>query len=1250
VLITVYCPSCRSRFQLDPSLRGQSIRCPNHTCREVFEVREADDQPKDAPLALELDAESPIRTDHPGQQQAEADASKRLHHSGNVGDLIPFLDVESVPMAADPRHGQDDGIIPFVPDETASPPEPEPSASQSWLQPPPVRRRPVPPVVEASPAPPEPDPPPRKDSGRHDTPPPGALSRRSKTPKPKPVPEVEAPAPIARAPTASADAPVMLAPSNWEAPPVRRSKDLPDKYPETESHPTEVDTTTPSSPATQGHASRIMAILILVVLGAAGGVTWLVWTQWSSSEANQYARANEEFNQTFYLKAKKSFRDLVTSFPNSPKLQEYQFMADLSEGLQLAQDVSADPKDALNELDRFLQDHAGDTQVQPHRKVIRETLDKIGAELVTLANQKLRPPISLDQARQRLREARQAHDRSAPFGDGANAETEQQLRALEESIVRTERVQDLLAQLHKLTPTPAGIRSAELLARQLNLEGEPEVRQVLAAMRGVLRAGVLAEFSYTPAAKALAGPVEANPERGLVVVSRVKGSEADKVVGDGVVFALARGMLYALAQKDGELRWATRVGIDTTTLPVRLPAGETTPEIALVLSSDTNVLTARDVRTGRVRWHHALEWPCLGRPALIGQRAYVPTYDGRVHEIEVVDGQLVGWYKVGQPLTVGCTHQEGTDLLYVPADSLFVYVFDVKQHQCVGLLESDHPSGSLRSPPLLVSTASSDPNAADAGRPNYLILNQTDGLGAMKLRAFPLPIARDVPTPALEPELSVPGWSWFEPHCDGERIALATDANHFGLIGINQPRNRDTHLFPLVAEDKAVPPAESGRHVGRAQVIHAEANDFWVLMDGHLQQLHLAIDRQKGLQLTKRWPRPFALGSPLHASQVSDSRDVLFVVSQMTGSHDCLASAIDNDTGQIRWQRRLGMVCQADPVVVGGQVLAVDRNGDPYQFDPNQMLDRLEEWQPLGQLLPPVMNETKGAQTLVLPAPDGQAVYALTSVPKGIGMSLTVRRVGDGTVVSKTYTFAEPLAGTPAVGPDFLLLPLADGNLVWQPLRDPDKRREKGYPAHKEGRSHAVYLNPEEFLLTDGNRHLGRWRWPKEHEAKEVKHFDFPDRIVAAPVLVSPDLVCVATTGARVWLLDAGDLREVRVQQLDGREITAGPFVMGDRIGCVVDHRHLACIDSSGAIVWTYQTPGEGIVGQPHLAGDVLVVADRAGQLVGLDPATGKQRGSMYTLKGSVSPAAAPVAFGADRLFVPLTDGSILLLPLSDFK
>ena len=67
------------------------------------------------------------------------------------------------------------------------------------------------------------------------------------------------------------------------------------------------------------------------------------------------------------------------------------------------------------------------------------------------------------------------------------------------------------------------------------------------------------------------------------------------------------------------------------------------------------------------------------------------------------------------------------------------------------------------------------------------------------------------------------------------------------------------------------------------------------------------------------------------------------------------------------------------------------------------------------------------------------------------------------------------------------------------------------------------------------------------------------------------------------------------------------------------------------------------LVGRPRLVGGGLVVADESGRIVGLDPKTGEPAGKDYQLQGSAAPAASPVGFGADRLFVPLTDGTVLL-------
>src|SRR5439155_11962826 len=112
------------------------------------------------------------------------------------------------------------------------------------------------------------------------------------------------------------------------------------------------------------------------------------------------------------------------------------------------------------------------------------------------------------------------------------------------------------------------------------------------------------------------------------------------------------------------------------------------PERVLVLSSDTNTLTACDVSDGNIAWRHNLgEAPCLGRPVIgvreLEKRVYVPTYDGKVHVIEVVDGQLLGWYDLGRALTVGDVLQEvqivadENMLVYLPADERYIYVLDM---------------------------------------------------------------------------------------------------------------------------------------------------------------------------------------------------------------------------------------------------------------------------------------------------------------------------------------------------------------------------------------------------------------------------------------------------------------------------------------------------------------------------------------------------------------------------------------------
>src|SRR5262249_46000716 len=150
-----------------------------------------------------------------------------------------------------------------------------------------------------------------------------------------------------------------------------------------------------------------------------------------------------------------------------------------------------------------------------------------------------------------------------------------------------------LSELEKLDPTLENLRRARQVVRSENLQGES---RALAALKQI-QDGILRTINYVPAEKRLNPLREDDVEPSILMAVAEHPSAASRSPGEEVVFALARGVLYALGAKSSEVYWAARVGLDTMTLPVRLPLTESTPEIALVLSSDNGTLVAREVQS-----------------------------------------------------------------------------------------------------------------------------------------------------------------------------------------------------------------------------------------------------------------------------------------------------------------------------------------------------------------------------------------------------------------------------------------------------------------------------------------------------------------------------------------------------------------------------------------------------------------------------------------------------------------------------
>ncbi|HEY1860138.1 MAG TPA: PQQ-binding-like beta-propeller repeat protein, partial [Gemmataceae bacterium] len=987
--------------------------------------------------------------------------------------------------------------------------------------------------------------------------------------------------------------------------------------------------------------------------------------------------------------------DLLESNPDSEKEGEYRFFKEISELLAsmggLAQPQS---RERLEKLEAFLQKYKDNPSLDAHA-------DKLGRVLVQyLTNIPVGgdPPPELvgfvDEAEKALDQFNKQYPKAIKADE--NKEIAARFGEFRLALNQAKQRKELIADLRQLVQLggPEAIKAARIrLRRELRTQPSLANDREIDGIFNQLFAEHRQKIAYTPLELPPVRTGATQDEGGVLVDATVGDAQEASSGEERIAFAVARGVLYALSQKTGRVRWATRVGIDVTSLPVRVPAGGGKPEMLLLLTADARMLNALDVRDGSLLWKAPLGSSCLGRPVVVDSRAYLPTVSGLVVDVDLVNGQVLGQYNLGQRLSVGGARLEGTKFVFIPADELCVYVLDTANQQCAQILYTEHLAGSLRGEPVLLRDEAglpANPSQLPAG---YLVLGQTAGLDAWELHAFSLPPTGPVVKPEpLQPVPHLAGLPWYPPYRDSEKLVQVTDAGALGLFGFRQPNNQDPPLFPLVGgagtvdispwlqKPDAAPRGPGSRK--QAQVVLCLDQDFWVLAQDQLVRLQMTFDRKNGPMVSPspKWPGPLPLGSPLHAGQVDDASSTLFLVTQPAQQATCQAAAIAAGTGHIIWQRQLGLVCQGEPILVGKDLLALDQGGGLFRFDPDKHPSLAQsEWQIVGNnYVAPAIENTNASSSYLVRASDGISAIEV-SLPTA-GNQLLVRlchaaQEGKPFAVESHKLVLNlknktTLAGPPAVRGNNILLPLSDKSLlsVQLPLgagarSDPPNWRARA--ASADARGYIVWIGDNEFITTNGAQGMTHWRWPADGPCQAVPPdcdadkptVQLPANIVSPPVVLEGERgadsgqVFVADANGTLFQFSGGGLEQApRRWDLKGK-ITTGPFVRGRRVGCVVDSRRLVWIDPAREQpLWDYKSPTEGIVGEPGIVANMIVVADQSGRFVGLDPADGTPFGPGYAMQANTTPICSPVAFGADRAFAPLADGTILLLPLARLR
>jgi outer membrane protein assembly factor BamB len=1269
VQINAVCPLCKTSYQLPESMRGQAIRCPNPLCRNIFTA--GNGQPPPAPSAA---AAPDVRAKRP---------SAKLQLSGSVGDLVPILPAEQAPatparppLPVAPVVAEVPDALPLVETEPVTGDEPE---LFEIVKPQAADERPtiLEPVRDDH----------KKPAAKPPTPQVEPTPWQQATPPVRATSEPQPAASPAQAPVPTLETPQELPAGSWEtaAPPVRRTDGEPPAVllePSYATPPPAYDTY-PAAPAKKKRGLLKLVALCAAFLLLVGGGYGVYSFFHAKTETDLFAESMQEYEQGKFSLAAGHFKELQTKFPQSERKAEYAYLEKLSDLRGHLANPQLPPEQGLTEVEKFVADYKDDAFFKARGRELAQPAAKVLGDAAAAVPMGTQTQEVLDRIAKLEKELADQLEENGLTKE-ESALVDQALERAGVNLARWQEEERVLVRLRGLpgerSPSDA-IEEANRLLRLHKMGRHPEALQVMERLYAEHAKGVV----YKKVNQELKVDETAPDYANILTVAPVKRSTA---TGDnGIVLALARGVLYALRRSNGQLQWWRRVGIDTATLPVRVPAKDPNPELFLVASADSKTLTALN-ESGRAVWEYHLGQPSRGRPLIveraIDRLAYVPTLDGRIDVIELAKGQRLGYYDLKHRLSTGGVRQPGTDLLYFPADDDCVYVINAKQERLERILYTAHDAGSLRGEPLIIAPDS----AALARGEGYLLLNQTDGLHAMRLRLFALPLTdRFGPEAVVNPVPRVAGWTWFSPSFDGEKVALLSDEGALGLFGVRQPGANDSLLYPRlspggVSLNEFLKPTATQV---RSQVVQVQGNDFWVLAHGKLQHLQIAWGAAAGPRAVPVWPEAIPLGWPLHASQsFTERRDrgqtTFFLVTQSLTEPSYRATSVDADTGQILWQRQLGLVCRATPLPLrlpgddGEPVLLVlDQSGGLFAFDPQQRQANPGEH---GVRVADPVDDNPDVQPVLLPAGDGQSAYEIAC--PGNGKVLLIRQVKLDKerqvrllVEQRLELRSAPLHGTPALVGNLLVLALADGSLARVPLPvtntslvlgdDYFWRSEDAAP---ETRGHVLALGPDRFVVTNGSRGFKVWQknpnggWTTVGD--ETEELELENRIASAPVLLSLNNgaaeMCVADAAGVVWIV---------VVQPDGRlkvrtswdvhgKVTAGPFLrtVGNqqRIGCVVDQRRLAWIDPQVPdIAWTYETQDKPIVGQPEVVGDVVVVADQAGRFVGLDPATGKADGPGYTLRGSIAPTTTPVGFTPTRIFVPLSDGTIILLPRNYF-
>jgi outer membrane protein assembly factor BamB len=178
------------------------------------------------------------------------------------------------------------------------------------------------------------------------------------------------------------------------------------------------------------------------------------------------------------------------------------------------------------------------------------------------------------------------------------------------------------------------------------------------------------------------------------VLGAIVGSE-DELLQEEVIPTLVDGSVLGFNAGTGEIAWRTFVGLSATIGPQIMD-----DENVLVVDAQRNDLLKLQTSTGQLVWRATIGEKFF-TPALTAEKLVVTTETGKLLRLDPATGQLIGSAQLPQGANTQCFISESDPLIYQTGLKSNLYVIGTEDMTCKEVFYLGHYEGSISVPPYM---------------------------------------------------------------------------------------------------------------------------------------------------------------------------------------------------------------------------------------------------------------------------------------------------------------------------------------------------------------------------------------------------------------------------------------------------------------------------------------------------------------------------------------------------------------------